>query len=86
MDHIIVLKDGSILEEGAHNDLTKKDRSLYAKLWDPQAGGFLHEENSSNEKTGKGDPAGFGFRATLRKLLEKCSWYGSVAPSYWREP
>lgn len=45
MDRIIVLKDGAILEEGTHDKLTKKKGSLYAKLWNLQAGGFLREED-----------------------------------------
>lgn len=44
MDRIIVLKDGTILEEGTHEGLTKKKGSLYAKLWNLQAGGFLQED------------------------------------------
>lgn len=43
MDRIVVLKDGSVLEEGTHEKLKKKKGSLYAKLWDLQAGGFLKE-------------------------------------------
>ncbi|KKU82157.1 MAG: ABC transporter-related protein [Parcubacteria group bacterium GW2011_GWA1_47_8] len=43
MDRIAVLKDGAILEEGTHEDLTKQNGSLYAKLWDLQAGGFLRD-------------------------------------------
>ncbi len=43
MDRIIVLKDGSIIEEGTHDKLTKKKGSLYSKLWDLQAGGFLRD-------------------------------------------
>ena len=45
MDRIAVLKDGAIIEEGTHDDLTKQNGSLYAKLWDLQAGGFLREED-----------------------------------------
>jgi ABC-type transport system involved in Fe-S cluster assembly fused permease/ATPase subunit len=41
MDRIVVIKNGSILEEGTHEHLIKKDDSLYAKLWNLQAGGFL---------------------------------------------
>lgn len=41
MDRIIVLKDGSILEDGSHTDLIEKDESLYKKLWELQAGGFI---------------------------------------------
>lgn len=44
MDRIIVLKDGEIIEEGTHDTLTSQDGSLYSKLWDLQAGGFLREE------------------------------------------
>lgn len=44
MDRIIVLKDGAVLEEGTHAGLIKKKKSLYAKLWDLQAGGFLRDE------------------------------------------
>lgn len=45
MDRIAVLKDGEIIEEGTHENLTKQSDSLYAKLWNLQAGGFLHEED-----------------------------------------
>lgn len=45
MDRIVVLKDGAIIEEGTHEDLIKQNGGLYAKLWDLQAGGFLHEED-----------------------------------------
>ena len=41
MDRIMVLKDGSILEDGSHTDLIEKDESLYKKLWELQAGGFI---------------------------------------------
>ncbi len=44
MDRIIVVKDGSILEEGTHKELLKKDESLYKKLWELQAGGFISAE------------------------------------------
>lgn len=43
MDRIIVLKDGEIIEEGTHDSLTSQDGSLYSKLWDLQAGGFLRD-------------------------------------------
>ena len=43
-DRILVLKNGQIIEEGGHKDLINKKGSLYAKLWDIQAGGFLREE------------------------------------------
>jgi len=41
MNRIVVIKNGSVFEEGTHDDLIKKDGSLYAKLWNIQAGGFL---------------------------------------------
>lgn len=41
MNRIVVIKNGSIVEEGTHEHLIKKDSSLYAKLWNLQAGGFL---------------------------------------------
>lgn len=44
MNRIIVLKDGAVLEEGTHAGLIKKKKSLYAKLWHLQAGGFLQDE------------------------------------------
>lgn len=43
MDRIIVLKDGEIIEEGTHDTLTNQSGSLYSKLWDLQAGGFLRD-------------------------------------------
>lgn len=41
MDRIIVIKDGKIAEQGAHQDLLKKNNGLYRKLWEVQAGGFI---------------------------------------------
>lgn len=40
MDRIIVLEKGKIIEDGTHEDLSTKERGLYKKLWDLQAGGF----------------------------------------------
>jgi len=40
MDRIIVLEDGKIVEEGAHNDLIEKN-GKYAELWNHQVGGFI---------------------------------------------
>lgn len=42
MDRIIVLDDGSIVEEGSHDQLIKL-RGTYASLWAHQSGGFLEE-------------------------------------------
>ena len=43
MDRIIVLQDGKIVEEGVHANLVNQQTSLYKKLWDLQAGGYLKE-------------------------------------------
>jgi ABC-type multidrug transport system fused ATPase/permease subunit len=40
MDRIVVLDAGRIVEEGTHADLLAR-RSLYARLWSRQSGGFL---------------------------------------------
>lgn len=41
MDRIIVLENGEVLEEGSHDVLLQKEGSLYQKLWNLQAGGFM---------------------------------------------
>ncbi|MES2087418.1 MAG: ABC transporter ATP-binding protein [Patescibacteria group bacterium] len=43
MDRIIVLEKGKVIEEGSHDDLLKNSASLYTKLWNLQAGGFIQE-------------------------------------------
>jgi len=40
MNRIIVLEKGKIVEDGNHEDLSTKEKGLYKKLWDLQAGGF----------------------------------------------
>ncbi|RYZ82599.1 MAG: ATP-binding cassette domain-containing protein, partial [Proteobacteria bacterium] len=42
LDRIIVLENGSIIEDGTHNELLKMKGS-YAKLWSHQSGGFIEE-------------------------------------------
>lgn len=42
MDRIIVLDNGTIIEEGTHQNLLKQ-KGLYAKLWKRQSGGFIDE-------------------------------------------
>jgi ABC-type oligopeptide transport system ATPase subunit len=45
MDRIIVVDEGKIVEQGSHSELLKNEYSLYKKLWELQAGGFLKSEN-----------------------------------------
>ncbi len=42
MDRIIVLDQGTIVEEGTHKQLLT-NKGLYAKLWSHQSGGFIEE-------------------------------------------
>lgn len=42
LDRIIVLDSGSIIEDGSHAELIKK-QGVYAKLWNHQSGGFIEE-------------------------------------------
>jgi ATP-binding cassette subfamily B protein len=42
MDRIIVLDEGTVIEEGTHKQLIAKD-GVYAKLWKHQSGGFIEE-------------------------------------------
>lgn len=42
MDRIIVLENGTVIEDGPHKQLMKQG-GLYAKLWAHQSGGFIEE-------------------------------------------
>ncbi len=42
LDRIIVLDHGRIVEDGTHGDLLQK-KSVYARLWSHQSGGFIEE-------------------------------------------
>lgn len=42
LDRIIVLDHGTIVEEGTHSDLLRRN-GTYAKLWAHQSGGFIEE-------------------------------------------
>jgi ATP-binding cassette subfamily B protein len=48
MDRILVFKQGSIVEDGSHEELLAKD-GLYKKLWEAQIGGFLIDPNENLE-------------------------------------
>ena len=42
MDHIVVMEEGKIVEQGSHKELIAK-KGTYAGLWDHQTGGFIEE-------------------------------------------
>lgn len=42
LDRIIVLDDGAIIEDGAHQELLRK-KGVYSKLWTHQSGGFIED-------------------------------------------
>lgn len=44
MDRILVTDQGKIKEEGSHASLLKKRGSMYKKLWELQAGGFIKDD------------------------------------------
>jgi ATP-binding cassette subfamily B protein len=50
VDRILVMKEGSIAEDGTHDELIKKDGGIYAKLWSIQQGGFLKDEEELEEQ------------------------------------
>lgn len=41
MDRIVYIDKGSIIEDGTHQQLLKKEYGYYRKLWELQAGGFI---------------------------------------------
>ncbi|MCR4274521.1 MAG: ABC transporter ATP-binding protein/permease [Candidatus Campbellbacteria bacterium] len=43
MDRIIVMGNGSVVEDGTHDELSNKDSGLYKKLWDLQVSGFMEK-------------------------------------------
>lgn len=53
MDRIIVLEGGRILEEGTHESLLRKKKSLYRDLWDLQAGGFIPSPGEEEPVAGR---------------------------------
>lgn len=48
MDRIIVLENGKITEEGSHTELLQ-NHGTYAMLWDHQSGGFMNDQDDSDE-------------------------------------
>jgi ATP-binding cassette subfamily B protein len=42
LDRIVVLEDGQVIEDGAHDELLERD-GVYAALWARQSGGFISE-------------------------------------------
>jgi ATP-binding cassette subfamily B protein len=57
MDRIIVVDNGKIIEEGSHSKLLGTKGSLYKKLWELQAGGFLANDNDEEEEIENKDEA-----------------------------
>lgn len=54
MDRIVVIKEGGVAEEGTHDELLAQEGSLYASLWNMQAGGFIPmEEDVSTMPVGR---------------------------------
>jgi len=43
LDRIIVIEDGTIVEDGSHDSLLSQ-KGTYAKLWSHQSGGFIEEQ------------------------------------------
>jgi ATP-binding cassette subfamily B protein len=43
MDRVVVIDNGRISEQGSHDELLGREESLYKKLWELQAGGFLSD-------------------------------------------
>lgn len=50
MDRLIVLDQGSIVEQGTHDELIAKN-GIYAQLWQRQTGGFLVEQQVKDKET-----------------------------------
>ncbi len=45
MDRIISMRDGKIVEDGSHHELSNRKSGLYKKLWDLQVSGFIDNNN-----------------------------------------
>jgi ATP-binding cassette subfamily B protein len=51
MDRIVVVDNQNIVEQGTHAELLQKENSLYRKLWQLQAGGFIAANDPEEETT-----------------------------------
>jgi ATP-binding cassette subfamily B multidrug efflux pump len=49
MDRLIVLDEGSIVEQGTHDELVALG-GIYAHLWQRQSGSFLIEQQALKKK------------------------------------
>lgn len=47
MDRILVFDGGQVVDDGTHDELLQKEHSLYKRLWNLQAGGFIVEKNET---------------------------------------
>ena len=45
MDRLVVMDKGKVVETGTHAELLKKNKGIYASLWQRQSGGFLIPED-----------------------------------------
>ncbi|MFI8089769.1 ABC transporter ATP-binding protein [Streptomyces sp. NPDC086080] len=59
MDRLVVLDRGSVVEQGAHDELLAAN-GAYARLWQHQSGGFLGESTGSDlgRRAPEADPGG----------------------------
>lgn len=55
MDRVVVIDEGKIVEDGTHEELLARPESLYKKLWELQAGGFLYETDQNDENGQDGE-------------------------------